>query len=774
MKIEEEKKIFATLEELEVDDGGCVLTFETIPDFSVESLEKKEPILTLDEENSIEKEIVTAEDFEAPLKEVVTAVGAVGEVPAPKYVNKNFAQKMMLADEVIQDRYDEVKNYALRFKRLKARISKKFESINQGRLQFVKLSVAGKTLKLYLNMDISEVDPKFRCKDMSDKVTYETVPTMLRIKSGRAVRYAKILIDQCAEKYGLAENKKFVEVDAMKVIEDFLRERQAKKLAKLGVSADIEDNEVDADDILEEIATAFEEVADEQFTTSLEGDIEKISQEPIAGNDLGETAEDDVTDDTSKQDVAEEITAVLSESVVEESDSDESTQIKQVEENYPTSDEKTEESSSRAVTAKKESEDYSLEVITPETIKKHLDDYFAERSDIKEYYADLEKLRTPSLQEVACQRDWIYLRKISTILHVIMSIIAHPHINNRREEIVTRIEQAKQLSNEDFTRVLQDGSLWKRYDVKMVPENVYYHQNVDELCIYENQFICLVVDMLSGELNEYTNFYVKMLPSMKNGLLNRLDGSKPQRILRYADLLKRRIIYIKNTRFYKEVSQAKPISRNIERTNILLKDILYSRVYRFYREYLSTEEKFITYDLLSDFIYSLILKDLSARGFKPTIGENLQAFENEDFAIAINRSDKDFTFEVSEKTTLKTAKHLLLLSLSAWFSDIEKAPSGFDTVEAMSEWARVNVSKRAEDFEEIFPEEQIVKDYLDDKLCLTEITSDVYERYCPVCREKNPLETNDVYYCPHCSSRYVFVKKGDNEAIWFTRLRRHR
>ncbi len=147
----------------------------------------------------------------------------------PKYVpSPTFVEKMSRADEVLQDRYDELKNYALRFKKLKSRLSKKFDSINQGRLQFVKLSVAGKTLKLYLNMDINDTDPKFHCKDMRDKKTYVTVPVQLRIKSGRAVKYAKILIDQCAELHGLKENKKFVEVDAMALIDEALAEKNAK------------------------------------------------------------------------------------------------------------------------------------------------------------------------------------------------------------------------------------------------------------------------------------------------------------------------------------------------------------------------------------------------------------------------------------------------------------------------------------------------------------------------------------------------------------------
>lgn len=159
--------------------------------------------------------------------EELAAMDATAQLDAtpdkPVYVpSPTFAQKMLRADEVIQDRYDELKNYALRFKKLKTRISKKFDSINMGRLHFVKLSVAGKTLKLYLNMDINETDPKFHCKDVSDKKTYVTVPVLLRIKSGRAVRYAKMLIDQCAAIHGLKENPKFEEVDAIAMVEDFL------------------------------------------------------------------------------------------------------------------------------------------------------------------------------------------------------------------------------------------------------------------------------------------------------------------------------------------------------------------------------------------------------------------------------------------------------------------------------------------------------------------------------------------------------------------------
>ena len=184
-----------------------------------------------------------------PAVNAEVAVGVDGaEVKAPVR-SRNFAEKMRDADEIMQDRYDELKNYALRFRKLKARISKKFDSINAGRFQFVKLSIAGKTLKLYLNMDINTTDPKYHCKDMSDKKTYVTVPVLLRIKSGRAVKYAKRLIDQCAEQHGMLERRKPFVVDAMALIEEALAAKEGKnvddgdeEIDDVAVTADEADN----------------------------------------------------------------------------------------------------------------------------------------------------------------------------------------------------------------------------------------------------------------------------------------------------------------------------------------------------------------------------------------------------------------------------------------------------------------------------------------------------------------------------------------------------
>ncbi len=210
------------------------------------------------------------------------------EAAASKYTSPTFAQKMLRADEIIQDRYDELKNYALRFKKLKTRISKKFDSINQGRLQFVKLSVAGKTLKLFLNMDIETIDPKFHCKDMRDKKTYVAVPVLLRVKSGRAVRYAKILIDQCAAQHGLKENPKFMEVDSIGMIEQFLYggEEDVAETTDLTENADMPEIETapEAADMPEVEAAPEVEDASEAADAPEVADMPEVEDAPEAEN----------------------------------------------------------------------------------------------------------------------------------------------------------------------------------------------------------------------------------------------------------------------------------------------------------------------------------------------------------------------------------------------------------------------------------------------------------------------------------------------------------
>ena len=138
----------------------------------------------------------------------------------PVYIEKNFAQKFLEADELILKRYDELKNYILRYKGVKSRVSNDFDSFNMGRTQLFKLGFSTQSLKLYLNLDYSAVESRLKCKDVSHKKAYAQVPVFLRIKSPRAMRNAKYLINQVVERFNLKENPKATPVDSIKILKE--------------------------------------------------------------------------------------------------------------------------------------------------------------------------------------------------------------------------------------------------------------------------------------------------------------------------------------------------------------------------------------------------------------------------------------------------------------------------------------------------------------------------------------------------------------------------
>ena len=110
-------------------------------------------------------------------------------------MRKSFTAKLMQASPESKSYYSEVKNELLSYRKVKSRTSWNYDSFNRGRIQLAKIGVRGKTVCLYLALNPADyVDSKYFCTDFSDTAQYQTVPMMVKIKSGRGVKYAKELI----------------------------------------------------------------------------------------------------------------------------------------------------------------------------------------------------------------------------------------------------------------------------------------------------------------------------------------------------------------------------------------------------------------------------------------------------------------------------------------------------------------------------------------------------------------------------------------------------
>ena len=114
---------------------------------------------------------------------------------------KSFTAKMSQAEDVMKDYYTILKNYVLAHKKANSRVSWHYDAVNVGRDMVIKFAVRGKTLCVYYDLKVDELDPKYKVEPAKGK-KYEDVPCLYRIKNDRRCEYAKDLIDMVMGKVG--------------------------------------------------------------------------------------------------------------------------------------------------------------------------------------------------------------------------------------------------------------------------------------------------------------------------------------------------------------------------------------------------------------------------------------------------------------------------------------------------------------------------------------------------------------------------------------------
>lgn len=117
--------------------------------------------------------------------------------------NKSFTARLSQADDLIKTYYSELKNDILAYKGVKSRISWSFDTFNKGREKCIKLQIRGKSLYMYIALNPADVDEKYHIKDVSQMSRYSSVPTMLRIRKPRSLKYAKELVAKLMENMGI-------------------------------------------------------------------------------------------------------------------------------------------------------------------------------------------------------------------------------------------------------------------------------------------------------------------------------------------------------------------------------------------------------------------------------------------------------------------------------------------------------------------------------------------------------------------------------------------
>ena len=412
---------------------------------------------------------------------------------------------------------------------------------------------------------------------------------------------------------------------------------------------------------------------------------------------------------------------------------------------------------------------------------KQIKEYQDYHNSITSLYSDIEQLNINSLQSFSFQTDNDFFDEVSFVLSVINSIIAHPHIVTKGEDIIIRAELAGHISQESFQKVFRESNLWKDKDLDMVPEYVYHYQQTDELKIYENIFIGMLIRILDQEISKYNQFYISLLPSVRQEHDIVLEDEKIENALLKIEKLQRKLGHIKHSYFFKEISKCDLTRKSIQPTNILLKDRLYNYCFKFYRKFIVYEDKESLARDFRTFYYNLILKTFCHHNFeldnkKEQSLENLY-FKFKDFKVNLSYSYDNSKINLIINYKNYSAKHCLVLNTDriAKINDFDDyVYNEYKTVDVITLWNLYNyfdIEKPI--FSKTIDEEKMIAQWVLSKFESVIVKKEIYRKYCPVCRSKN-IDINENYcICEDCSTEYIFKGIDDiQDVVWFVKIRR--
>lgn len=223
------------------------------------------------------------------------------------------------------------------------------------------------------------------------------------------------------------------------------------------------------------------------------------------------------------------------------------------------------------------------------------------------------------------------LDQIIQIEETILSIVRSPLFIMDKEDVVKRSELVSEIETDSYIETLKDSKVWKKKFGEMYPEYIHTKEVNDSLITYENRFICMLIDLIAEEIDDFSLFqntyFLPLIQTYETDSLtfssnSFLNDFKPFTIQKNYDFFNERkpseefvskinlvnkyMRYIKGSVFYKTVSLHR-ITSSIVPTNILVHNNLYSRCYKYYKNnYFENESK----DFLGNTYFNYVILKL--------------------------------------------------------------------------------------------------------------------------------------------------------------------
>ena len=155
----------------------------------------------------VKKEVKEEKPAEAPASQPKVVSTPEEPKEEKKYERLTFAERLLQSDDELHQLYNELKNEILSYG-VKSRVSAVGDTFRLHKKMYVRITVAGKSLKLYFALNPADyANSTLPIQDASEKEMYQEIPLVFKVKSPLSVRRCKELIQDVMEKDGLEQGE---------------------------------------------------------------------------------------------------------------------------------------------------------------------------------------------------------------------------------------------------------------------------------------------------------------------------------------------------------------------------------------------------------------------------------------------------------------------------------------------------------------------------------------------------------------------------------------
>ena len=142
------------------------------------------------------------EEVDPDAPKVITAADTI------KRRTSTMRGRLRYGSDVNKTIYEELVNHLLLYKGVNRSFTNRADNYKSKGKMLAKITLTGKTIKLYLPLDAELYDYDKYHQLITEKNGYEEVPFTLKVKSNRGLKYAKELIDESMQLAGIEKKKK--------------------------------------------------------------------------------------------------------------------------------------------------------------------------------------------------------------------------------------------------------------------------------------------------------------------------------------------------------------------------------------------------------------------------------------------------------------------------------------------------------------------------------------------------------------------------------------